>query len=709
MKKQRLNNLIRIASLVIIICIFTLRFTVSAKPAFDNEVPFQSYTYWFDSYGNQLVNSKAMYKVKEVINVNSLGTNVFIQLSDMCTDSEGYVYLVDSDAKEITVINSEHKLESRFNSLTNKNGESIALTGPRGIYVSDKGNMYICDTAAGIVYVCNRNAQILSEIAAPDASILPDGFVYRPLKVAVDADGYTYVLSEGSYYGAMIYKPDGSFLGFYGANTVKSTVTQFLKNLWDKLTMTNEKRANSLKSIPYVFTDLCVDNGGFVYTVTGSTDYGKLQQGVLRRLSPIGVNIMQSDDVVFGDHVVGYDSVGSSRTQNLSNCVVDDDGFIYLSDTTSGNVYVYDGECNLLTAFGGGGRSGTQNGVFTLPCAIDLYGEDIYVCDSSEMSVTIFTLTEYGKTVKSLQKETLAGNYSETMEGWKQVLSQDRNSQLAYVGIGKAALQEKDYETALEYSRLGLDRDTYERAYEQIRGDFLSRNFTLIFVLAVLLIATLIAVSVFIKKKHIRIKNQAVSFALGVNIHPFALFRQVREKKYGSIKIGLLFTVLFYISEVAKNDFGGFLFTSTSATNFNSIVILVRTAGAVLIWTVVNWMVSTLFGGLGKVREIFIVTTYSLTPMIIANVIYMICSNFMLGTEGAFLSVLMIVAEIYTVMLLCVGTMVTHDFSFGKFVVTALLSLLGLLLVVFLIAATIILVQQLYSFFSTIFYEIIYR
>ena len=254
MKKQRLNNLIRIASLVIIICIFTLRFTVSAKPAFDNEVPFQSYTYWVDSYGNQLVNSKAMYKVKEVINVNSLGTNVFIQLSDMCTDSEGYVYLVDSDAKEITVINSEHKLESRFNSLTNKNGESIALTGPRGIYVSDKGNMYICDTAAGIVYVCNRNAQILSEIAAPDASILPDGFVYRPLKVAVDADGYTYVLSEGSYYGAMIYKPDGSFLGFYGANTVKSTVTQFLKNLWDKLTMTNEKRANSLKSIPYVFT-----------------------------------------------------------------------------------------------------------------------------------------------------------------------------------------------------------------------------------------------------------------------------------------------------------------------------------------------------------------------------------------------------------------------------------------------------------------------
>ena len=131
--------------------------------------------------------------------------------------------------------------------------------------------------------------------------------------------------------------------------------------------MTNEKRANSLKSIPYVFTDLCVDNGGFVYTVTGSTDYGKLQQGVLRRLSPIGVNIMQSDDVVFGDHVVGYDSVGSSRTQNLSNCVVDDDGFIYLSDTASGNVYVYDGECNLLTAFGGGGGgSGTQNGVFTL-------------------------------------------------------------------------------------------------------------------------------------------------------------------------------------------------------------------------------------------------------------------------------------------------------------------------------------------------------
>ena len=43
--------------------------------------------------------------------------------------------------------------------------------------------------------------------------------------------GYTYVLSDGSYYGALLYTADNTFSGFYGANKVKGTLTDALSSL----------------------------------------------------------------------------------------------------------------------------------------------------------------------------------------------------------------------------------------------------------------------------------------------------------------------------------------------------------------------------------------------------------------------------------------------------------------------------------------------
>ena len=119
--------------------------------------------------------------------------------------------------------------------------------------------------------------------------------------------------------------------------------------------------------------------------------------------------------------------------------------------------------------------------------------------------------------------------------------------------------------------------------------------------------------------------------------------------------------------------------------------------------------VSTLFGGRGKFREIFIITSYSLNVLIIANIVCTVLSNFLLPAESAFLSLFMLIAQLYTILVITFGLIIIHDFSFGKFVGTTILSVFGVLLIVFLIAATIILVQQFGAFFATIFYEITFR
>ena len=120
-------------------------------------------------------------------------------------------------------------------------------------------------------------------------------------------------------------------------------------------------------------------------------------------------------------------------------------------------------------------------------------------------------------------------------------------------------------------------------------------------------------------------------------------------------------------------------------------------------------MDAALFGGLGKIKEIFIVVSYSLLPMTVANIFYTVFSRVLTESEGSFLALLLLISEVYFVIILAIGTMKIHDFSFGKFVGTSLLSIIGLLLIVFIGAMIVILVQQFVSFFSTLLYEIVLR
>ena len=58
--------------------------------------------------------------------------------------------------------------------------------------------------------------------------------------------------------------------------------------------------------------------------------------------------------------------------------------------------------------------------------------------------------------------------------------------------------------------------------------------------------------------------------------------------------------------------------------------------------------------------------------------------------------------------MIAIGSMKIHDFSFGRFVATAVLSLVGIVIVVFLIFIVLTLIQQFGGFLITIIREILY-
>ena len=131
--------------------------------------------------------------------------------------------------------------------------------------------------------------------------------------------------------------------------------------------------------------------------------------------------------------------------------------------------------------------------------------------------------------------------------------------------------------------------------------------------------------------------------------------------------------------------------------------------GVVILWSVCNWAISVLAEGKGHIQEVYIVTCYSLFPQIVGNILYLIMSNILLLKEETVLTTIITVCLILTGILLCIGTMIIHEFDFFRFIWTAIFTLIAMAIVIFLCFMIVILLQQFYSFIHTVFIEVVYR
>ena len=196
---------------------------------------------------------------------------------------------------------------------------------------------------------------------------------------------------------------------------------------------------------------------------------------------------------------------------------------------------------------------------------------------------------------------------------------------------------------------------------------------------------------------------------LGTVFHPFASFAEVKDKGKGSVVIGTVLVAVYYASEILKSTKSGFIYNYYDTSSFNSLFVLVKTVGIVLLWTVTNWAVSTLFGGIGRIREIYIVTTYSIMPLIISNLLYVLFTSVMLPTESGFLNMMVFLFYCLMVFTMIAGLIKIHDFSFGRIIGTCALTIIGIAVEIFLLFLVGLLIQQTFGFVVTLIYEMIYR
>ena len=333
-------------------------------------------------------------------------------------------------------------------------------------------------------------------------------------------------------------------------------------------------------------------------------------------------------------------------------------------------------------------------------------GTDVLVADSVDNSVTVFKRTEYGEKVFSAQLLSLRSDYESAEPIWREVYGKDEFNRLALTGLAKASYDKGDYRAAMSFAERAGDKNTYSLALKEVRNSFVTKNWTWIFLLSVAVISGLTVLIVYsVKHRVVLIKNEKLRTAVCAGIHPFEAFKDIKYKGKGSVILAAVFTLLYFAATVLAATNSNFRYTSFDADTFNSVLVLVKTVGLVLLWTVSNWAVCILMGGLGRFKEEFIVTAYSTLPVTVYRLISLPLSFMLTSESSTLLSGLNSVAVVLCGIILLVGLMIIHDYTLPRVLSTGAISILFMILIVFVLFMIGILLSQFWGFGVSVFME----
>lgn len=457
------------------------------------------YTYNYDFWSEERESPDA-YTAKYLLTGIELGIGRFRDPQSIYVRGN-VIYICDTGNNRIVAVtrNDADKYEVEFQ-LSSFTGDTDITTfsSPQDIFVTEGGELFICDTNNQRILHLDRDHKLVKEILKPVDETIDAAWDFLPLKAVVDQSNRVIGLVRNYNKGLVVYDDEGTFTGFMGANEVKFNMIDYI---WKRFS-TKEQRAQLSQFVPTEYNNLAIDKDGFIYTTTSVFKEHELRSDKakpIRKLNSMGTDILVKNgyEPPIGDLWWG-NAAGISGASKLIDITVFDNDSYYALDRTRGRIFAYDYQGNLLYALGG---IGNKLGYFQYPTAIDHIGQDLLVLDSRNAGITVFVHTVYGKNIDRALSEYKIGNYDVSHEYWKEVLKQNGNYDLAYIGIGRNYLRQEQYKEAMDYFKLKLDDVNYSKAFQLYRKEWIEDRIGWIFGAFFLITLTPVAIGSIKKMK----------------------------------------------------------------------------------------------------------------------------------------------------------------------------------------------------------------
>ena len=462
--------------------------------------PDRAYTY----EDSEAVPSTNIYKVKKVVDETVMGTNRLLEPTEIFVDKSDRVFVIDHYYEideygnktdkmfaKVIILNKDYTLLRELRTFQYK-GETLTLAkGASGLFFREtSGTLYIADTENDRILVTDLEGNVSRIYTLPEDVMLEKAKGLEPKKIIVDNMGIMYIVTgdpEVSVNGALMIDSANNFLGFYGTNKLKQTAAMKIEFMWRKILTAEQSSQTGESYQPVAFNNLFWSEDRFVYGVSPIKDN---VASTVVKLNALGNN-------VFAENIDFYTISQTSNKKNMQlvDLTVDDEGVFTVLDSTTGRLFQYDENCNLLGIFGG---YGNQKGLFLSPVSIESDSENnLLVLDAKKLTITVMTQTLYGEKIREANNLYNEGRYIESVNYWEEVLLMNPNFTRAYVGMGKACLamdneqsqemfQTGKYEQAMDFFMMGKNQDGYAEAKAGLRDEIVRANFGLVAAVVIL-------------------------------------------------------------------------------------------------------------------------------------------------------------------------------------------------------------------------------
>lgn len=683
-----------------IIAIFMISICLTAAVSADVGLPFETYTI---SRDYREIASPPAYVPDEMFRAEELGTSGLISPSDMEVH-EDELFILDAGSNRILVLDESFRLKREIEGFIN-DGKEDHFSSPEGLTISPAGELYIADTANSRIVRMDLYGELITVYDRPDISVLEDDYKYLPLKTGVDRGGRIYVIARGVNRGLIVLDENGSFVNFTGAPRVTyDPITLIWKTI-----LPRSAAKYMLKFVPTEFSNLYLDKESFIYTTIKSNDTTTLYTAissrsqttakVVQRFNATGNDVLRrfGDIPIVGDVNWDLPSVTSSgllapadMTEGASafeDITVDESGCYYCIDSYRGRIFAYDNDGNLLYAFGSNAR---REGNVQLGVAIELFSDKIVVLDRLGAQIVTYSQTDYGKKIQEAALLFNSGKYQKSYEKWNEVARYNGNLTIAYIGIGKSAYRLGDQATAMTNLRKANEKEYYSKAFYARRSAVINDFFPAIFAGTVVSIVVLVLFLLGVFKRKLspgKPEHAVVSgmkYSLYLIVHPFDGFWDLKNEKRGNAAAGSVIFALAVISYIFRRQYCSYLYSEYDPATFNIFTEILIIVLPVMLWVLANWSLTTLMSGKGNMKDIYIATTYSLTPMILLFIPVSLMTHVLSLEEQAYVSFFINLAFVWIALLIFFGTMITHQYAFSKSVITGVMIIAGMVIIIFI-------------------------
>lgn len=210
---------------------------------------------------------------------------------------------------------------------------------------------------------------------------------------------------------------------------------------------------------------------------------------------------------------------------------------------------------------------------------------------------------------------------------------------------------------------------------------------------------------------NLKIKNylRELKFSFVLFKHPLGGFWDMKHEKRGSMRASMTVLLFTLITVFLKAKYTGFLFNG----EYFKPVYLSLTCLPVLVlfmlWCISNYCLTTLMSGEGSFKDILMASGYALIPYPVLVLPSIVLSRVLVLEEAGFITALEVLALAWVILLFLCGMLEIHQYTMTKTVLTAIFTVIGIFIMLFLGLLIFSLADKMITFTENLISEISLR